>query len=657
MTEPAVEVQAKLNVDEAKAASQSLGQQILSSITPTIDVANVAAKAVGFLKDSLVSAFESVKESIDAALEAEAAQAKFASALRLSGDVTGATLGRLQAYNTELSRKIGIDDDDLAGIQTKLIALGVEKDQLESATKATLGYAEATGKDALAATKQVAKAFEEGGEKAERMEAMFSIAEARAETLSGTFQRIGVQSSELSEDFGALIISNGDVGKTAKNAADTIEFLREKLKEAKGPISDVAGETAKTADLFSSLVTIGAAVIPEFVGQIAAHFPGATAIVRNLGDGYAFLRDMANEAAEKIRAPVLAAAKEAEFAAKILTLAGDAPQSGPRYPGDEESEKEIAATNKRRAKEATEGLRNPAKGTRVGGESDEQKAAAKKAEQEYRDIAAEGAAAQKELDDQEKKIKQAKIEAETEFNNLLKADFDDKLRIQQHYEDRRKAATERVANTRAKELEVEEKSWDKMRRAFSQNIHDVNDALFAGLGTIQDGLGGFFTGLAAAIGAGEEIDVGHMFGKMLTQMGASAIALGTAAVAGGAVGSVVPFLAPVTGGPAGIGAGAGLIAAGALAVGLGSAMGGGGESAPAPSSGAGSPGGGARVGRSSAPPDVPRGFSRDDGSEGGRTTIINVGLGRGFVHGTPRQIGTELASMIEAARGLSGRRT
>jgi len=656
--EPAVEVRAKLNTSEAKESAKSLGEQILGSLTPTIDVAALVGKGIGVIKDAFASAAEALKASVVAALDAEAAQVKFAAALKLSGDITGTTLGRLQAYNTELSRKIGIDDDDLAGIQTKLIALGVEKDQLEAATKATLGYAEATGKDALAATKQVAKAFEEGGERAQQLEDMFGIVEARAGTLAGAMRRVENQSSELSEDFGALIIQNASVAESADRVAKTYEHLRIKLAEQDEPIKAVTDATAKTVDVFSSLVTVGAEVYSTALPLITRGFVELVPGANLAGSTVSYVADQVIRLGDAVRSDALDEASMKAFADRIKTLVADKNELDPW--GDEPEAKENAAANKRRAREAVEGLMNPKAGTRVGGLTDDQKSAQKEAAREeekfWKDKASDAMSDQRELADQEKRAAKAKIDGENESNKLISKQLEYKSSILEYHTDRREENQKRLDGIQQDGVDAENKHWRDLTGSLTKGIDSATGVLSAGLGAVQNGLGSFFSGLAETIASGEKINIGHLIGGMLVQMGQAAIVLGGTAVAGGILGTVAPFLAPATGGPAAIAAGAGLIAAGVITVGLGTSLGGGGGDTPsAPASSGGGRSDGSRSSRSPSP-ELPRGFSRDD-DQGGRTTVINVSLGRGVVYGTPRQIGTELSKMIEGADGLRRRKS
>lgn len=81
-----------------------------------------------------------------------------ARALRARGDATGVAFRALQNLNAEVGRKLGIDDDDLRALQKRMSLQGVANEQLDEATKYTLGLAEVTG-DMSSASRLVARAL------------------------------------------------------------------------------------------------------------------------------------------------------------------------------------------------------------------------------------------------------------------------------------------------------------------------------------------------------------------------------------------------------------------------------------------------------------------------------------------------------------------
>lgn len=229
---PAVEIQTRLKTDDAKQEAQSFAQQLLGNIMPTIDVANLAAKAFGKIKDA-------ISGSLEAAVESEATQRKLEVALRKSGDATGEVFAATQELNAELLQKLGIDDDDLAATQTKLLALGLQKEKLGDATRATIGLAEATGKDLGSAAKQVAKAFAEGGAETARLTAMFALAEAQAMTTAGQFKRLEAAGGEVRETIGGIVTESSSFQRELTNATNEVGALQRALETAKPWLTDV----------------------------------------------------------------------------------------------------------------------------------------------------------------------------------------------------------------------------------------------------------------------------------------------------------------------------------------------------------------------------------------------------------------------------------
>jgi len=132
-------------------------------------------------------------------------------------------------------------------------------------------------------------------------------------------------------------------------------------------------------------------------------------------------------------------------------------------------------------------------------------------------------------------------------------------------------------------------------------------------------------------------------GSVISGFGAMLVQLGTAAVAAGGVGTVVPFLAPMTGGPAGIAAGLAAITAGGAMMAIGGAMGGGGRSdAAAPPSTATSSSGGSRGGGWVQGPIT---FGVQAGPA---TRIVNVHVSA-LAAGSPSELGRTIKGYVSAA--------
>lgn len=175
---------------------------------------------------------------------------------------------------------------------------------------------------------------------------------------------------------------------------------------------------------------------------------------------------------------------------------------------------------------------------------------------------------------------------------------------------------------------------------------------------MESGFVNAFAGIGEAIGGGFK-DIGEVlksaFGDMIKNLGMMLIQMGTAALIGGALGTVVPFLAPLTGGPAGAAAGAAAIAGGIAMVALGSAIGGTGGGAGTRARTNASTGGAPT--RQTTPADrggLPSGAGRFGDSLGGGNTTVNVNFSRGMVVGGKQEVARFITDHVRQGTQLSG---
>ena len=141
---------------------------------------------------------------------ADAAQYSLAQSLRRVGEQYAGMVPTINAFNASIQRATAIGDEDIIKIEEKLLALGVLPNELERATKATIGYAAATRKDAKEAAQQVARAWtgeaaalkslgitlKEGEDARSKLTEFYAIAEERGRNLE---TRIGARSIRSGE--------------------------------------------------------------------------------------------------------------------------------------------------------------------------------------------------------------------------------------------------------------------------------------------------------------------------------------------------------------------------------------------------------------------------------------------------------------------------
>lgn len=253
MSTPAVEIPIRADTSQAKRAISELSAEIVGRLTPVVDVGELATKAFGALTSAVSSAVGWLRDAAAAAADAEKTQ-------RLLAAAVGDHYDALATFNGALSAKLGMDDDDLAAMQTKLVGLGVQQSKLEEATKATLGLAAATGKDLMAATKQVSAAFVEGGAEAKRLASLYVFAEEEAATFEGRTRALNTAWGDLIETLGGAVVSSQGV-------TQTFGALTEGVREFTGFLNSTDGK-AMVDSFFVSIAHGAAGALDGLVGMV-----------------------------------------------------------------------------------------------------------------------------------------------------------------------------------------------------------------------------------------------------------------------------------------------------------------------------------------------------------------------------------------------------
>ncbi len=190
---------------------------------------------------------------------------------------------------------------------------------------------------------------------------------------------------------------------------------------------------------------------------------------------------------------------------------------------------------------------------------------------------------------------------------------------------------------------------DRMRALEDKRLEDQAEFGMKLRDQIAEFAAGGITAAAVAFGEGENVlkALGTFVGGTVQTLGQLLIQLGTAGLAAGGLGTVIPILAPLTGGPAGI-------AASLAAIAVGAGMVAGGAALAKTSSGAGSTkavsvstsygGGGSSSGYSSA-------YGIGGGEPGVATMrVTNVYLGQGvIVAPSPSEAGKQIRGYLRAA--------
>lgn len=187
----------------------------LAAITASAALAGLAVVKLG----------QSFAEYAAAAARVEALEIRTAAAIRVHTSLSDDEFETLKRGNDERERRLGIDADLQLQAQGTLASMGVQKQALDRATKATIGLSNATGQGLTEASRVVARALggnvaalQEYGIKVSsvqeaqaRFAQMFDVVVAKAGTYGTKVSSLSHAWDGLSEAFGKLIIQNPDV--------------------------------------------------------------------------------------------------------------------------------------------------------------------------------------------------------------------------------------------------------------------------------------------------------------------------------------------------------------------------------------------------------------------------------------------------------------
>ena len=713
MTEPTAKIRVGLDDAAARKGFKDLEAAGKTSFTEINQGLELAKKGFDVIVGAIGAGVRIVAAWAASAAEAEKAQRGLATALQLAGDATAETLAKTQAFNSELLRKTGIDDDEIAALQTKLLALGVLPSKLEDATKATLGLADATGKDLTRASKEVARAFEGNAAEAERLTTLFAITEAQADTVSGRLKILEGTWSELGETMGGIVLESSAVKDALSALQGAVDFLAEAIERNRDAIARVFAYIVDTTARAASATTAAVEEIIrgfenladydrpigfwEYFGIGVRAAIDATQFLNQLIDdtNKSFSQIAAKQAIESsIKTPSVGGFfgvdKESAQTIEFETLTGFAEALTEETRGLSPEDVRALISTISIPPEVGEGMRiaietmledayrrsvdtiapalrelSTEKPTIDPGrnllekEGKEPKApkpiGADRLDQSLAGIGVvpgEGAAA----DEQE--ATRARMEAEQQAFREHWAALDE-ISKQASEATKQSHELERAQNEDRFQAELNEyQKREQAKQKHAERLAQIEEQ--AGKQNRQF-LAGLTTGAAAGLGQfvgtliKGELSVGQaakkLFGGMLSQLGQALIAMGSAAIAAGFLGTVAPIFGFLTGGPGGVAAGIGLVAAGAALTGFGGALSASARPPTAPSV-RGLGGAADLTARES------RGFeSSNRGLQGeGGTTVINLNLAQGFLHGTPRELGRAIADYLEAFGSLRPQR-
>lgn len=194
--------------------------------------------------------------SVDAFAEAEQSQAALVAAYEKFPALADTNIDALRALNTEIQRKTGFDDDQLAAAQATLAQFGLTGEQIQQLTPLMADYAAKTGKDLTTAAEGMGKAV---------------LGQGRA------LKEVGVDFTDTGDaaaNFDQLVAGlDGTVGGFAETMGGTAAGKMAILEAGFGDIQETVGEMLIPA--LSLLVDVGTTVTnwmadnPEVVQALA----------------------------------------------------------------------------------------------------------------------------------------------------------------------------------------------------------------------------------------------------------------------------------------------------------------------------------------------------------------------------------------------------
>lgn len=543
MSTPIASVKVTLDKAQAERDAQSFGQQVKDALVPVIDVGDLATSAFNNVKAAIAGMLNYMREGVTAAAEDAAAEARLAQALRVRGMAVEGVVESLVNYNQVMMQTTGLSDASLLSLQTQLIALGVHRDKLQEATTAAIGLSQVTGKDLVASGTAVARILEgtltpvtrlgiqvtSTAEAIEFLTSRASLAGSELKTFSGQWALLG-------ENLGQVQEAIGDPVARSAGVIGALGALNEMARGTQTIIGDV-GEAANKAAGGDALGALAAAARE----MARTQFPTLVSAGESVVTGLRAIGREANDAAQR-----------AANIARVLGVGGDAPAVGAGENADG-----AGATGQKLSRADILGRF----GRRRGG----------------------GGRATAEFDaDQEGALDAVRRDVE-ERGRILTSLAEATAEAEAEVEDRRQRMLldRQIAGN---EVRFQAEVAAVAKRQQQRDEETVKIATFARMGA--DAIGSFAGTLGAALGraAATGQDAGDallgVLGGIVSQIGGALIGLGTAAVAGGVLGSVVPWLEEATGGPFGV-------AAGIAAIGVGTALTAGGAFISASMSGSG----------------------------------------------------------------------
>lgn len=224
---PKASVDIVVNEKPAQRGLQALQDSFTSTIVQMNAAMDVAGKVFGAANAAISAVVDTVSEYVELAMEQERVERRAMAALQSRQTFTRAELDLLQQANAARQQQLGIGDEVQLQLQGTLASMGVQKQQLDAATRAAIGLSDAMGIGLEAAGKVAGKALtgnvaalKEYGIQARsvadaqaQLNALYDVAAANSRTLETRLAVLNANVGDFKEVLGAAVTESGALKK------------------------------------------------------------------------------------------------------------------------------------------------------------------------------------------------------------------------------------------------------------------------------------------------------------------------------------------------------------------------------------------------------------------------------------------------------------
>jgi len=227
-----------------------------------------------------------VGEWIGAASGQERVEIRLAAALHERGIYSDKLNNSLKLQASLMQSTLGIGDDAIMQIQGSLLAMGVAGDKIESAVRATVGFAQVTG-DLGSAASAVAKVYQgkisvlqrygvqvhSTAEAIAFLAGKFQLAEAQADTLDTKLKSLSQAWGDISEELGYAFTRSTALKTSVDGLITTVEGLGKAIAWARDNFGGFDGVLKLAVNTLGTILPPIKGATAAFSSLYAAMFP------------------------------------------------------------------------------------------------------------------------------------------------------------------------------------------------------------------------------------------------------------------------------------------------------------------------------------------------------------------------------------------------